>query len=80
MEIEMEINQAGTMYIKEELRKILGNKIKAIANCKTVLLFPENTNYDDAIESLHVILKDLKIRARDAQSSNGDKKERRNEK
>jgi len=64
MEIEATIYpKQGLMYIREEVRKILGNKVKIIPNANAVLLFPADKDYESVLKSVEVITKDLQIRA-----------------
>jgi len=58
-------NYEGQLYIKEELKKILNsNPLTAIANAKTVVMFPKGTPLEAVEQSLEVLLLDVKLRRR----------------
>ncbi len=55
----------GRIYLKEELRNILGSDkkiIRAIADARTVLLFPEDAQWNEIRESVNILLSDIKLR------------------
>jgi hypothetical protein len=54
--------EQGLMYIKEELREILGNNVIAIPNAKTVVMFTEGEDIQKVIDSLKIIQMDLELR------------------
>ncbi len=54
----------GHIYFPKELRKIVGAKPEAVANAFTVTLFDVEANSDDVIESMEIVLQDLKLRAK----------------
>ena len=56
-------NYDGQLYIKEELKKILNsNPLRALANAKTVVMFPVDTSLEAVEQSLNVLLLDVKLR------------------
>ena len=56
-------NYEGQLYIKEELKKILNsNPLTALANAKTVVMFPKGTSLEAVQQSLEVLLLDVKLR------------------
>jgi len=56
-------NYDGQLYIKEELKKILNsNPLRALANAKTVVMFPADTSLEAVEQSLNVLLLDVKLR------------------
>lgn len=56
-------NYEGQLYIKEELKKILNsNPLTALANAKTVVMFPKDTSLEAVEKSLEVLLLDVKLR------------------
>ena len=58
-------NYDGQLYIKEELKKILNsNPLRALANAKTVVMFPMDTPLEAVEQSLNVLLLDVKLRRR----------------
>jgi len=66
-------NYNGTMYLKEDIRRILNtNPIKALANAKSVVMFSNNTNLEDVAESLRIILKDIKLRKKETKEGDSD--------
>lgn len=64
-------NYEGQLYIKEELKKILNsNPLTALANAKTVVMFPKDTPLEAVQQSLEVLLLDVKLRRRFASEKN----------
>ena len=64
-------NYEGQLYIKEELKKILNsNPLTALANAKTVVMFPKDTSLEAVQQSLEVLLLDVKLRRRFAAEKN----------
>jgi len=57
------INHKGYIYLKAELQKILDtDKLKGIANARTLTLFPSDADLDEVEESLKIVLKDIRLR------------------
>ncbi len=64
MEIEGRIHpEQGLMYWREDLRKILGHRVRIVPDSKAVVVFPEGADYKQVIRSLEIILEDLRIKA-----------------
>jgi len=63
--VEFDIKEHnGKIYLPKELRQVIGSSEgKAIANFKGVLLFDKETSYEDVLESLEIIKKNIKHRA-----------------
>jgi len=61
-EFETTVNKANMMYLKEEIRNILGDEVKLLANFKSVVAFPKDADYKTVKASLQIILKDLEQR------------------
>jgi len=63
--VEFEIKEHnGKIYLPKELRQILeSSEGKAIANFKGAFLFDKKTSYEDVLESLEIIKKDIEHRA-----------------
>lgn len=58
-------NYNGHLYIKGEIKNILDtNPIRALANAKSVVLFPNDIDLADVEESLEIVLKDIRLRRR----------------
>lgn len=56
-------NYQGQLYVKEELKKILNsNPLTALANARTVVMFPKDTPLEAVEKSLEVLLLDVKLR------------------
>jgi len=56
-------NYEGQLYVKEELKKILNsNPLIALANARTVVMFPKGTPLEAVEKSLQVLLLDVKLR------------------
>ena len=62
--VEFEIkNYDGQLYIKEELKKILNsNPLVALANAKTVIMFPKDTTMSEVEASLEILMLDVQLR------------------
>ena len=66
-------NYNGTMYLKEDVRRILNtNPIKGLANAKTVVMFSNNVSLEDVEESLKIILRDIKLRKKENKETDSD--------
>lgn len=56
-------NYDGQLYLKDELKKILNsNPLRALANAKTVVLFPDDISLEAVRNSLEVLLMDVDLR------------------
>ncbi len=65
VEIESNLNDAGILYIPKEIRSAFGGpKVKIVLDAIAALFFPSTSDYEDVIESLDVIRKDLEHRKR----------------
>jgi hypothetical protein len=62
--VEFDIqNYNGKIYLRKELRKILNKReLKALANAKTIILFPADVDLVNVKKSLKIILADLDLR------------------
>lgn len=64
MEKELKITDAGILYLSEELRGTLGQKISALDAPQAVLLIPREAEKEDVLNSLRVLREDINIRRR----------------
>jgi len=57
-------NFDGRLYLKSELREILGHNenVYGLANAKTIVLFPEGATWDEILESLNILIRDIELR------------------
>lgn len=69
---EFELTMDGDrnrLYLKEELAKVINKngagKVKGLANYHTVLLYGEDVSYEDVLESVKLLEKDLMMRIND---------------
>jgi len=64
VELKISIAKNRITYIPKDIVEQLGRKLKVIANARSAVIFPEDAEYEEVIESLKVILADLELRAR----------------
>ena len=62
MEFELKTGSQGQVYFPKTIRKVLGSKMTLLPNSDAAVIFPENTEPEDVIASLQVIISDLKLR------------------
>ncbi|MEM1589674.1 MAG: hypothetical protein QXQ47_02295 [Candidatus Bathyarchaeia archaeon] len=64
VELKTRITKTGVLYIPKELREAFGREMKIIANATASVFFPANATYEDVLNSLEIIQKDIKHRIR----------------
>jgi len=64
VELKISIAKNRITYIPKDIVEQLGRKLKVIPNARSAVIFPEDAEYEEVIESLKVILADLELRAR----------------
>jgi len=70
-EFEITLQDGNRIYIKEEMRKMFkGDKAIAIANAKTITLFPAEADLEDVEASLEIVLEDVRLRRRIEEKEN----------
>ncbi len=61
VQFKIRVNEAQhTAYIPRQVFEVLGVNLTAMANRCAVLLFPEETSTEDVMQSLQIILDDLR--------------------
>ena len=63
MEFDLKTGPQGHVYFPKTHRKVLGDKMTLLPNSDAAVIFPENTEPEDVIASLEIIISDLKLRA-----------------
>ena len=66
MKMGLTVTEANMMYIKQEMRIVIGDKPQALLNCLSVVLYREDTPLEELSKSLDVIQADLKLRIEQA--------------
>lgn len=61
MKIEGSIGDKGLMYVRDDIRRMLGKEIEMIANCKSVVIFPRGTDMKVLKQSLEIVMKDIDL-------------------
>lgn len=61
MEFNLKTGPQGHIYLPKIIRKTLGKNLKLLPNTNTAVIYPENTNPNDVIRSLRIIINDLKL-------------------
>lgn len=64
VELKTRITKTGVLYIPKELREAFGREMKIIADASASVFFPANATYEDVLNSLLIILEDIKHRIR----------------
>lgn len=62
MEFELKTGVQGHVYFPKAIRGVLGDKMKILPNSHAALIYPEGTSSQDLLDSLSVIMADLKMR------------------
>jgi len=70
MEFELKTGPQGHIYLPKKIRQIFGEKIKLLPDANAAAIYPENANPQAVIDSLQIIISDLKLRTK-----NGDQKQ-----
>lgn len=52
----------GHYYFPKELQKIAGKEADALANALTITFWNKDAKIEDVVESVEIILRDLKLR------------------
>lgn len=70
MEFDLKTGPQGHVYLPKKIRQIFGEKIKLLPDANAAAIYPENANPQAVIDSLQVIISDLKLRTK-----NGEQKQ-----
>lgn len=63
MEYELKAGTQGHIYLPKKIRKAFGDKFILLPNAEAGAIYPKNANPNRVIQSLEVIIADLKLRA-----------------
>lgn len=72
MEFESKLNKQGLFYIRDDIRKIIGDEITILSYTNCVILKNKNTDYKTLIKNLKLVMNDLKLKIENDRN-NGDK-------
>ena len=62
VKFQVKSNSSGQYYFPKEVRAELGNKLTLVCNAKAAVVFSEGTSLITVLESIEIIMKDLKHR------------------
>lgn len=73
VELKTKMTASGMVYIPKEIRDSFGATLKIVPDARAAVMFPENAEYQDVLDSLDIIASDIRHRIRLAQreTSNG---------
>jgi len=76
VELKTKMTKSGVFYVPKEIRECFGRNIKIIPNATAVVMFPDETRYEDVLASLEIIKADVRqrISLRDWKNKSGDNK------
>jgi len=69
MEIKIKAGPQGHYYLPKRIRENFGKTLKLLPNATAAVIYPQNADLGCVIDSLEIIIADLKLRIK-AQSSN----------
>ena len=61
MEIDSKINNSNYMYIRDDIKKILGDEVKYLTTPNCIIVCNRNVEYSDVVKSLKLCIKELKL-------------------
>ncbi len=64
MEYELKAGPQGHIYFPKKIREALGNELKLLPNAEAGAIYPKHADLNRVIQSLEVIIADLKLRAK----------------
>ena len=59
VELKTKITESGVLYIPKEIRDAFGRHMKIITDAIAVVMFPEDTEYEDVLVSLGIMKADI---------------------
>jgi len=62
VELKTKITASGVLYIPKELREAFSREMKIISNATAAVFFPANATYEDVLQSLDIIERDIRHR------------------
>ena len=62
VELKTKITESGVLYIPKEIRDAFGRRLKIVTDAIAVIMFPENTEYEDVLTSLEILKADIQHR------------------
>ena len=73
VELRTKMTESGVLYIPKEIRDAFGRHMKIITDAIAVVMFPEDTEYEDVLISLGIMKADIehRISLRDRSGSVG---------
>lgn len=64
VELKAKMTESGVLYIPVEIREAFGRLIRIIPDARAAVVFPEDVDYQDVLDSLEIITSDIKHRIR----------------
>ena len=61
LEFKIRIGPQGHIYLSKIIRKTWGKNLKLLPNTTSAVIYPENTDPNDVIRSLRMIINDLEL-------------------
>lgn len=62
VELRTKITTTGVLYIPKELREAFSRNMRIISNATAAVFFPAYADYEDVLQSLDIIERDIKHR------------------
>ena len=62
VELKTKMTYSGMVYIPKEIRDSFGLALRIIPNARAAVVFPEDADYQDVLDSLDIIVSDIKHR------------------
>ena len=74
VELTTKITESGVLYIPKNVRSAFGRHMKIITDAIAVVMFPEDTEYEDVLTSLEIMKADVqhRISLRDRSKTRSD--------
>jgi bifunctional DNA-binding transcriptional regulator/antitoxin component of YhaV-PrlF toxin-antitoxin module len=60
--LKTKITESGVLYIPKEIRDAFGRHMNIITDAIAVVMFPEDTEYEDVLTSLEIMKTDIEHR------------------
>jgi len=65
MEFNLKTGPQGHVYLPKKIRDAFGNDLKFLPNSEAGAIYPKNADLNRVIQSLQLIIEDLKLRVKD---------------
>ncbi len=75
VELKSKMTESGVLYIPIAIREAFGRLVRIIPDARAAVLFPDETQYEEVLESLRLIASEIEHRIKLRPRQSGERQE-----